>query len=110
MRSLKDLGRLGKERVGIVYDVLYRAMCAVGDSGAAGGGQAAGGEKEGVLVNTGLVGEGEEKLETRVGLKTFQYFLSDVATWARNEKIVMNGFQVGVPFLPVLERAIDRLL
>jgi hypothetical protein len=101
VRSLKDLGRLGKERVGLVYDVLYRAMCAVGDSGVVSeGGRAAGEEKEGVLVNTGLVGEGEEKSETRVGLRTFQYFLSEVATWARNEKIVMNGFQVGVPSSP----------
>lgn len=26
MRSLKDLGRLGKESVGVVYDMLYRGM------------------------------------------------------------------------------------
>ncbi|KAF9019049.1 TBC-domain-containing protein [Hymenopellis radicata] len=35
----------------------------------------------------------EEKPETRIGLKTFQYFLSEIASWARDERIVSNGFQ-----------------
>ena len=59
----------------------------------------------GTLLDTGAVGEGmEEKMETRIGLRTFQYFLSEVATWARNEKVVINGFQVGFffSFIPIL--------
>jgi TBC1 domain family member 8/9 len=103
VRSLKDFGRLGKERAGLVYDVLYRAMCVVPPppvvvvgGGKGGEGQ---GQGQGRLVDTGAVGEGmEEKPETRIGLRTFQYFLSEVATWARNEKVVMNGFQVGLFF------------
>ena len=114
VRGLTDLGRLGKERVGVVYDLLYRAICAV-PMGVMQGGRIGGkkmglgmGEKggederakEGMLVNTGAVGEGmEEKMETRIGLRTFQYFLSEVATWARNEKVVINGFQVRLFFL-----------
>jgi hypothetical protein len=39
-------------------------------------------------------GAEEEKPETRIELRTFRYFLSEIATWARDEKIVMNGFQV----------------
>jgi hypothetical protein len=117
---LVDLGRLGKERVGVVYDLLYKAICVVPTGVIQGGrvtlnkGQGMGmGEKpredkrarEGILVNTGAVGEGmEEKMETRIGLRTFQYFLSEVATWARNEKVVINGFQVGFffAFIPIL--------
>jgi hypothetical protein len=95
VRGLTDFGRLGKERVGVVYDVLYKAICVV-PGGVVQGGKGAKDAKEGVLVNTGAVGEGmEERVETRIGLRTFQYFLSEVATWARNEKVVMNGFQVG---------------
>jgi TBC1 domain family member 8/9 len=92
VRSLRDFGQLGKERVGLVYDVLYRAMCVVPMPPVV-----VASEKR--LVNTGLVGEGvEEKPETRIGLRTFQYFLSEVATWARNEKVVRNGFQVSCVF------------
>ena len=35
-----------------------------------------------------------EKPETMIGLRTFRHFLNEIATWARNEKIVMNGLMV----------------
>ncbi|OBZ73511.1 hypothetical protein A0H81_05948 [Grifola frondosa] len=35
----------------------------------------------------------EERPETRIGLRTFRVFLSEICTWARVEKIVSNGFQ-----------------
>ncbi|KIL62677.1 hypothetical protein M378DRAFT_165525 [Amanita muscaria Koide BX008] len=31
----------------------------------------------------------EEKSET-IGLRTFRYFLSEIATWARDEKVVLT--------------------
>jgi TBC1 domain family member 8/9 len=65
-----------------IADPEKRALAAAESSTAA----AAAGEDEGV----------EEKPETRIGLKTFQCFLSEIATWARDEKIVRNGLVVSV--------------
>lgn len=84
VRNLRTLGRFHKEQAGLVYDALYKAMCIVPPPPTAAPAPA--------LFTTG---EGhEEKPETRVGLRTFRQFLSEIATWAREEKIVMNGFQV----------------
>lgn len=34
-----------------------------------------------------------DRTETVIDLTTFRVFLSDIATWARDEKIIVNGFQ-----------------
>lgn len=88
IRNLKTLGRFNKEQAGFIYDALYRAMCVVPPPPVS--------APPPVLVTSQDGSVGEEKPETRIGLRTFQYFLSDVATWARNEKVVSNGFQVSV--------------
>jgi hypothetical protein len=41
-----------------------------------------------------------------IELRRFQYFLSEVATWARNAKVAMNGFQVGFALFPFCFRFI----
>lgn len=84
IRNLRTLERFTKDQAGLIYDALYKAMCIVPPPPAV--------LPAPTLLNTN---DGtEEKPETRIGLRTFQYFLSEVATWARDEKIVMNGFQV----------------
>lgn len=84
VRNLRSLGRLNKEQAGYVYDALYKAMYVAPPPPTA--------TPAPTLFTTG---DGhEEKPETRVGLKTFRHFLSEIATWARDDKIVMNGFQV----------------
>lgn len=84
IRNLRSLGRFNKEQAGLIYDALYQAMCIVPPPSVA--------APPPPLLTTG---EGmEEKPETRIGLKTFRHFLSEVATWARDDKIVINGFQV----------------
>lgn len=86
VRNLKSLGRFNKEQAGLVYDALYKAMCIVPPPPA-------------VAPPPSLFKSNdghEEKPETRIGLRTFQHFLSEVATWARHEKVVMNGFQVQI--------------
>src|SRR6266545_1652040 len=84
VRNLRSLGRFNKEQAGLIYDALYRAMCVMPPPPAT--------APPPSLFTTG---EGhEEKPETRIGLKTFRHFLSEIATWARNDKIVRNGFQV----------------
>jgi len=84
VRNLRSLGRFNKEQAGLVYDALYQAMCIVPPPPTS--------APPPTLFTTG---EGhEERPETRIGLRTFQQFLSEVATWARDDKIVKNGFQV----------------
>jgi len=84
VRNLKSFGRFTKEQAGLVYDALYQAMCAIPPPTAT--------TPPPLLLST-VSGE-EERPETRIELRTFQYFLSEIATWARDEKIVLNGFQV----------------
>lgn len=99
VRNLKSLGRFNKEQAGLVYDSLYRAMCIYPPPPA-------------VPLPPSLLtpADGtEEKPETRIGLKTFQYFLSEIATWARDERIVRNGFQQRIDREMAEHEFIDRL-
>ncbi|KAJ7498098.1 rab-GTPase-TBC domain-containing protein [Mycena galericulata] len=100
IRNLKSLGRFSKEQAGLVYDALYKAMCIVPPPPDAPPAPA--------LVATGDVGT-EEKPETRIELRTFQFFLSEIATWARDERIVSNGFQRRVDREIAEHEFIDRL-
>ena len=90
IRNLKTLERFSKEQVGLIYDAWYNAMCAVPqgveDSGA-------GGKDAGAVLVTTKDGP-EEKPETKIGLPTFRKLISEIVTWARDDKIVNNGFQV----------------
>jgi hypothetical protein len=86
IRNLKSLGRFKKEQAGLVYDALYKAMCIVPPPSA-------------TMPPPALFSSNngnEDKPETKIELRTFQHFLSEIATWARDEKIVRNGFQVGI--------------
>ncbi|EKM82068.1 hypothetical protein AGABI1DRAFT_70677 [Agaricus bisporus var. burnettii JB137-S8] len=88
IRNLKTLGRFTKDQVGLIYDALYKAMCVVPPPPMTF--QALPPKK---LITTAddRDGNGEEKIETRIGTGTFGVFMSEVVTWARNEKIVRNG-------------------
>lgn len=89
VRNLKSFGRFTKEQVGYIYDALYKALCLVPSPPVA--------APPPSLLTT-ADGEGvEPKAETRITLRTFRQFLSEVATWARDEKIVMNGLIVRAP-------------
>ncbi|KAG6878283.1 hypothetical protein C0993_009641 [Termitomyces sp. T159_Od127] len=103
IRSLKTLGRFTKDQAGLIYDALYMAMCIVPPSGPVNPPQ--------VLISSldGTADGTAEKPETRIELRTFQYFLSEIATWARNEKIVSNGFQQRIDREIAEHEFIDRL-
>lgn len=81
VRNLHTLARFNKEQAGRVYDVLYNAIYVEPPP------------PQSLPVVTSSE-ETIERFETRIGLKTFKVFLSDIATWARDESIVSNGFQV----------------
>ncbi|KAH8832891.1 rab-GTPase-TBC domain-containing protein [Flagelloscypha sp. PMI_526] len=98
IRNLKTLGRFTKDKAGYIYDALYKAICFIPPPPIA-------------LAPPALLDpEGqEERPETRIGLRTFQYFLSEIATWARDEKIVTNGFQQRVDREVAEHEFIDRM-
>ncbi|OJA15728.1 hypothetical protein AZE42_07251 [Rhizopogon vesiculosus] len=84
VRNLKTLGRFTKDQAGFIYDALYKAMCEVPPPPTA--------APLPLLLTTANEGN-QERVETRIGLQTFRVFLSEILTWARNERIVINGFQ-----------------
>ena len=101
VRNLKSLGRFNKEQANLIYDSLYKSMCVVPPFApqlptAAPAPPAPPASPH--SIKTTSDGQ-EEKPETRIGLRTFQHFLSEIATWARDEKIVTNGFQAGVIYI-----------
>jgi TBC1 domain family member 8/9 len=83
VRNLNTLGRFSKDQVGLVYDHLFKALVIAPPPPP-------------IMIKRKLEGEEEEteRPETRIELKTFRVFLAEIATWARDELIVSNGFQV----------------
>ncbi|PPQ85269.1 hypothetical protein CVT25_010042 [Psilocybe cyanescens] len=101
VRNLRSLGRFNKEQAGSIYDALYKAMCIIPPLPIA---------APPPTLFTTATGEGhEDKPETRIGLRTFRQFLSEIASWARDEKIVMNGFQQRIDREVAEHEFIDRL-
>lgn len=94
VRNLKTLARFTKEQAGFIYDALYKAMCEVPPPPAA--------APPPSLLTT--ADGNQEKAETRIGIPTFHVFLSEILTWARSEKIVINGFQVVLRSLCLMSR------
>lgn len=88
LRSLKRSGRFNKEQLGLMYDALFKAICVV---------PAVVDDKMPAMLLSAGVSEDQQKQETRIGLRTFKLFLSEVCTWARDDKIISNGFQVSGP-------------
>ncbi|TFY68288.1 hypothetical protein EVG20_g3622 [Dentipellis fragilis] len=99
IRNLKTLERFSKDQVGLIYDALYRAICIEPPPKVVPPPPALLTTKDGM----------EERPETRIELKTFRIFLSEIATWARDDKIVMNGFQQRVDRDVAEHELIDRL-
>ncbi|KAH9992757.1 rab-GTPase-TBC domain-containing protein [Russula compacta] len=99
IRNLKTLERFSKEQAGFIYDALFKAVCIEPPPAP-------------VVAPISLLTTKdavEERPDTRIGLKTFKIFLSEIATWARDEKIVMNGFQQRVDREVADHDLIDRL-
>ena len=94
IRNLKTLERFSKEQAGLIYDALFKAICVEPPPATA--------LPPPTLLTTRDTQE--ERPETRIGLKTFRVFLSEIATWARNERIVSNGFQVMSPIIRMTGR------
>jgi len=88
IRHLSTFERFSKDQVGLIYDVLFKAVCVEPPPPTA----AAVVRKE----RADGVEEESERPETRIGPKTLRVFLAEIVTWARDELIVSNGFQVSI--------------
>ncbi|KAF8517918.1 rab-GTPase-TBC domain-containing protein [Hysterangium stoloniferum] len=96
VRNLRTLGRFSKEQAGKIYDALYNAIYIEPIPPQS-------------LPPITSSDEPVERHETRIGLKTFKVFLSEIATWARDETIVSNGFQERIDREIAEHELIDRL-
>lgn len=92
IRNLRSLERFSKEQVGLIYDAWYNAICAIPEGVRESG---VGGRDIGASLVVTKDGQ-EEKPETRIVLSTFRKFVSEIVTWARDDKIVQNAFQVKI--------------
>jgi hypothetical protein len=114
VRNLKSVGRFDKDALGVVYDHYFTAVC-VGDEALASGrrsgsgtppstqgAQAHGQEVDRGLARKSRVGDqfdqpriqvdAQGRVETRIDHYTFRVFLSEIATWAREETVTTNAF------------------
>lgn len=98
VRNLKTLGRLSKEQAGMIYDVLFQAICDEPPN-----------DVKSTPNDPDEYEDPTGRPETRISLKTFQVFLSQIASWARDETIVSNGFQQRVNRTVADHDLIDRL-
>jgi TBC1 domain family member 8/9 len=83
VRNLSNFGRFSKDQAGLIYDVLFKALCIA--------------PPPPVIMTKRIIPGAEEESErpeTRIELRTFRVFLAEIATWARDEYVVSNGFQV----------------
>lgn len=92
VRNLKTTGRFSRDQVGMIYDKFFAAVVAnPGNMGSSSAGTPTEAEP-GPPPTPGSAQDSAGKLETRIDLKTFKIFLSEIATWARDETITANAF------------------
>jgi hypothetical protein len=102
VRNLKAVGQFDKEQVGIIYDKYFAAVCS--PEAAPSGTASPAGEFDPPKMSVDAQG----RVETRIDLKTFRVFLSDVATWAREETVTSNAFITRVEKRIAEHELIDR--
>jgi len=100
LRNLRSPRRFSKDQLGFIYDALFKAICIV---------PALADETNPTSLVSIDNAFDVNKQETRIGLQTFRIYLSEVATWARDEKVISNGFQERVDREVADHELIDRL-
>lgn len=96
VRNLKNIGRFDKEAIGVIYDHYFAAVCSpeAGPSSHSSSGNATpraalpGDQFDQPRIQVDAQG----RVETRIDLRTFKVFLSQIATWAREETVTTNAF------------------
>ncbi|PWN52864.1 TBC-domain-containing protein [Violaceomyces palustris] len=105
IRNLKDYGRFTKEQVGLIYDQVVEAIYRARHAPSFAGDLKNSTSTSSLTAKAGDLQIGSQPAskspppaqqdykEMRIDLKTFRLFLGEIATWARDEYVVSNGFQ-----------------
>ncbi|ORY75652.1 rab-GTPase-TBC domain-domain-containing protein [Leucosporidium creatinivorum] len=121
IRNLKDTGRLDKAQLGLAYDHFQLASLRSKEQARRPSAADALSPKPpnstGASPRTpssasfggGSGPKDEEKVEERIDRKAFGRFLGDIASWARDEKLVKNGFHEHIDRQPVDHELVDRI-
>ncbi|WVQ69324.1 uncharacterized protein L199_007541 [Kwoniella botswanensis] len=90
VRNLKNVGKFSKEQIGIIYDHYFSAICSpeAGPSTYPGSSPLPGDQFDQPRIQVDAQG----RVETRIDHRTFRVFLSQIATWAREETVTTNAF------------------
>ncbi|GHJ83929.1 hypothetical protein NliqN6_0331 [Naganishia liquefaciens] len=112
VRNLKTIGRFSRDQVSMIYDKFFAAVVANPDNMGLSAAEKARGSETNSPVPPATPGSAQDsagKLETRIDLKTFKIFLSEIATWARDETVTANAFQQRVTRRVAEHELIDRI-
>lgn len=115
IRNLKTTGRLDKEQLGLAYDHFQLASLRSKDksrrASMADSPRGAGTPKTPSVSSMGPDSTTKEleKVEERIDRKAFGLMIADIATWARDETLVKNGFHEHVDRKSVDHELIDRI-
>ncbi|KAK4054839.1 hypothetical protein OIV83_000763 [Microbotryomycetes sp. JL201] len=116
IRNLKTTGRLNKDQLGLCYDHFQLACLrrkeetrrtALESSGAIKVPRPAPGPA--TVPTVGDSPREELKPEDKIDRAAFLLLMADIATWARDEKLVKNGFHEHIDRTPVDHQLLDRL-
>lgn len=101
LRNLKTTGRLNKDQLGKIYDHFQLALLRS---------RASRDRRNSSSSTTMTIAQKEDDVrEQRIDREAFSRFLGDVNTWARDARLVRNGFHEHVERSPVEHELIDRL-
>ncbi|WRT64714.1 uncharacterized protein IL334_001648 [Kwoniella shivajii] len=89
VRNLKNIGRFNKEQIGIIYDHYFSAICSPEAGPSTYTGNALPGDQ---FDQPRIQVDAQGRVETRIDHRTFRVFLSQLATWAREETVTTNAF------------------
>lgn len=122
IRNLRDTGRLDKEQLGLVYDHFQLAALRSKEGtrrpsaadvlaqGRRSSATASPRTPSSASFTTGSKEpKEEEKVEERIDRRAFGKLLGEIASWARDEKLVKNGFHEHIERQPVDHELIDRI-
>lgn len=95
VRNLKHVGRFDKDAVGVIYDHYFTAVCSPeaqqsASANGSGSNTPLGGDRQ--FDQPRIQVDAQGRVETRIDLRTFKVFISEIATWAREEVVTTNAF------------------
>lgn len=92
VRNLKHIGKFSKDALGVVYDHYFSAVCSPEAQASAGNSGSTTPIHGQQFDQPRIQVDAQGRVETRIDLRTFKVFISEIATWAREEVVTTNAF------------------